>query len=242
MTELLQARNLVKSYHDGERELKVLQGVTLKVESGEAIAVVGMSGAGKSTFLHLLGALDRPDSGSVLFHGEEITDWSRAKMNDYRNKSIGFVFQFHHLLPEFSALENVMMPALVARQPKEEARTRARALLDQMGLAERERHRPAKLSGGEQQRVALARALMNDPQLLLADEPTGNLDLRTGERVIDAIWKATVKQNRSLIIVTHEPTIARRADRIFMLKLGKLEPLDHDDVAKQMIQLLAAQG
>lgn len=239
MTNTIEISSIHKSYHDGEKELKVLRGVDFKVAPGEAVAIVGMSGAGKSTLLHLVGGLDRPDSGEMKFNGEEMTKWSRARMNDFRNKQIGFVFQFHHLLPEFNALENVMMPALVARRSRSEAVRRAEALLGQMGLAERLTHRPSRLSGGEQQRVALARALMNEPVLLLADEPTGNLDIRTGQKVIDSLWKATVQQNRSLIIVTHEPTIAQRADRVYLLNRGRLDTLKRDDVAHQMVQLQA---
>ncbi|MBI3735741.1 ABC transporter ATP-binding protein [Candidatus Sumerlaeota bacterium] len=239
MTDLLTIRKLVKSYHDCARELKVLQGVDLDLKTGEALAIVGMSGAGKSTFLHLLGGLDKPDAGTIRFRGEDITGWPKPRMNEFRNKSIGFVFQFHHLLPEFSALENVMMPALVARESRHAAQQAARALLEEMGLGERLTHRPAKLSGGEQQRVALARALINAPQLLLADEPTGNLDPRTGERIIETIWNATVKKDRSLVIVTHEPSIAQRADKIFFLSNGRLSPLKHDDVHAQMKQMQA---
>jgi len=242
MTELLSVKDLSKNYHDGARELKVLRGVNFSVNSGEAVAIVGMSGAGKSTLLHLLGGLDKPDTGAVFFQGTEITRWSKSSMNDFRNKSIGFVFQFHHLLPEFSALENVMMPALVARESRSSASKRAQALLDEIGLGERVTHRPGKLSGGEQQRVALARALINGPQLLLADEPTGNLDPPTGEKVIETIWKATVKKERSLIIVTHEPSIAERADRIFQLKNGRLEIVNRQDVHQQMIQMNAGKS
>ncbi len=226
MSELLRVENLWKSYREAGRELRVLGGLALSLADGEAVAIVGMSGAGKSTFLHLVGGLDRPDKGAILFRGEDIARLSKAEMNRFRNRSVGFVFQFHHLLPEFSALENVMMPALAARERPAAARDRARRLLDEVGLAERETHRPAKLSGGEQQRVALARALVNNPALLLADEPTGNLDLQTGEKVIDLLWEETVRRGRSLMIVTHEPLIARRADRIYRLTGGRLEPLE----------------
>lgn len=237
MTDLLLTlSNVWKSYHDGTRELRVLHKLDLKVKRGEAVAVVGMSGAGKSTFLHLIAGLDRADKGSIKFGEDEITQWPRARMNQYRSESIGMVFQFHHLLPEFSALENVMMPALVARKPRAEAEARARALVAEVGLTERETHRPGKLSGGEQQRIALARSLMNDPMLLLADEPTGNLDPRTGEKIIEILWDATVRKNRSLIIVTHEPTIAQRADSIYLLKDGGLDPIRHEDVRDRMAQ------
>jgi len=236
MTEVLKLDNVAKSYHDGTRELRVLSKLNLTVKPGEAVAVVGMSGAGKSTFLHLIAGLDYPDKGAIQFQGDDITKWPRARMNQYRSASIGMVFQFHHLLPEFSALENVMMPALVARRPRAEAESRAKTLIAEVGLTERETHRPAKLSGGEQQRIALARSLMNDPQLLLADEPTGNLDPRTGEKIIQILWDATVRKNRSLIIVTHEPAIARRANSVYLLKDGALEPLRHEDVQDRMAQ------
>jgi lipoprotein-releasing system ATP-binding protein len=237
MSELLRVRDLSKSYHDATRELTVLKGLDLTVRAGEATAIVGMSGAGKSTMLHLLGGLDRDYNGTIEFSGRALSEFTRTELDAYRTHSIGFIFQFHHLLPEFTALENVMMPALVARRPRSEARERARALLAEVGLAEREDHPPSKLSGGEQQRVALARALMNEPKLLLADEPTGNLDLKTGKRVIELIWKATVEKGRSIVIVTHEPTIAERADRIFMLRNGKLDHVKHDDLARQMVQV-----
>jgi lipoprotein-releasing system ATP-binding protein len=236
MSDLLEVRDLAKSYHDGTRELKVLRGINLTVKAGETIAVIGMSGAGKSTLLHLIGGLDRPDTGSIVFQGNDLTQWSKPKLDDFRNKSIGFVFQFHHLLPEFSALENVMMPALVARRPREEAAMRAGELLKELGLEDRASHRPAKLSGGEQQRVALARAMMNQPALLLADEPTGNLDPKTGDRVIELVWKSTAGQGRSLIIVTHEPLIAEKADRIFQLAHGKLEPIKRENLAHHMMK------
>lgn len=234
MSELLSVRDLEMVYHDGRRALKVLRGVNLSVAEGEALAIIGMSGAGKSTLLHLIGGLDRPTSGDVVFRGEKITQWSPAKLDVYRSRSIGFVFQFHHLLPEFTALENVMMPALVARESKAEAKAKAQKLLDQVGLSERVTHRPSKLSGGEQQRVALARSLVNGPSLVLADEPTGNLDAATGNKVIDLLWQTTVKKNRSLVIVTHEPSIAEKADRVFILKNGSLSEIDKRELKSNM--------
>lgn len=234
MSKILEVRDLHRSYHDGRRELNVLCGAELSVAAGEVIAVIGMSGAGKSTLLHLLGGLDRPDKGSIAFDGEEITAWPRERMDQFRNRSIGFVFQFHHLLPEFTALENVMMPALVARESKSVARAKARELLKLVGLDERERHLPSKLSGGEAQRVALARALVNEPRLILADEPTGNLDPKTGEKIIDILWKTVGSGDRALIIVTHEPLIAERAHRILRLKKGRLVAVDRSDLARQM--------
>jgi len=234
MTDLLKVENVYKSYHDGERELKVLRGINLTVEAGQAVAVVGMSGSGKSTLLHLLGCLDRPDQGQISFEGKPLGAQGVGSLDTFRNQSIGYVFQFHHLLPEFSALENVLLPALIAGAPRREVERDALAMLARLGLAERARHRPAKLSGGEQQRVALARALINRPALLLADEPTGNLDIQTGETVIQLMWEMTVKQGRGLIIVTHEPTIALRADHILHLIEGKLEPLTREAMTERL--------
>jgi lipoprotein-releasing system ATP-binding protein len=231
---LLEARDLAKSYHDGERELKVLQGASLAVNRGQAVAVVGMSGSGKSTLMHLLGGLDVPDAGEVVFDGESLRGRPLSRLHEYRGRHVGFVFQFHHLLPEFTALENVMIPAMILGRPRPEIRKQAMATLERLGLADRAGHRPSKLSGGEQQRVALARALINQPSLLLADEPTGNLDLRTGEGVIELMWEMTARAGRGLVIVTHEPMIARKADRILLLRAGRLFPISHDDYAKEM--------
>lgn len=234
MTELLKVEDVSKSYHDGERELKVLRGANLTVGRGEAVAVVGMSGSGKSTLLHLLGGLDVPDKGRILFEGQPLNTHSPAKLDSFRNRSIGYVFQFHHLLPEFTALENVILPALIAGRARAEVEKEARETLSRLGLTDRVKHRPSKLSGGEQQRVALARALINRPALLLADEPTGNLDVHTGQSVIDLMWEMTVKQDRGLVIVTHEPTIAAKADRIMHLFEGKLHPMTQAELKEKM--------
>src|SRR5262245_47289709 len=172
---------LYKVFLHGERRLEVLRGIDLAISPGERVAVIGASGVGKSTLLHVLGTLDLPTSGSIRFDGRDLARLSQSALAEFRNREIGFVFQFHHLLPEFTALENVMMPPLINRIPREQALARSRAILERVGLAERVSHRPGELSGGEQQRVALARALIMDPKLLLADEPTGNLDSRTGE-------------------------------------------------------------
>ena len=225
MAELLRAENLHKSYHDGERELRVLMGADLTVHRGEAVAVIGMSGSGKSTLLHLLGGLDRPDKGALAFEGESLLAGPASRLDHFRNRQVGYVFQFHHLLPEFTALENVMMPALIAGEKRSATESRALELLTRLGLADRLKHRPSRLSGGEQQRVALARALVNEPSLLLADEPTGNLDLKTGEQVIALMWELTATAGRGMIIVTHEPLIAARADRILRLHEGRLKPV-----------------
>lgn len=235
MTEpLLVVQDIYKSYHDGERELAVLRGTGLSVAPGEAVAVVGMSGSGKSTLLHQLGGLDLPDKGSIRIAGQELVGLSASERAGLRNRTLGFVFQFHHLLPEFSALENVCIPAMLAGRSQREVEPEAKALLDELGLGERLTHRPSRLSGGEQQRVALARALINEPAVLLADEPTGNLDKETGETVIEMMWRLTVGRDKGLVIVTHEPAIALRAGRILHLKEGKLHPLDHHKLEEQL--------
>lgn len=220
----LKAQGVTKDYYDGERVLRVLRGLELEVFPGETISIVGASGAGKSTLLHLLGALDRPNSGTIALAGRDYSQMSDRELAELRNRSIGFVFQFHHLLAEFSALENVMVPGMIAASNGTRLREKAIGLLEGLGLAERLTHRPAKLSGGEQQRVSLARALINDPHLVLADEPTGNLDVESAENVIQLLWKHTRDSGRSLIIVTHEPDIAKRADRCLRLREGSLHP------------------
>lgn len=219
---VLSARDLHKIYHDGTRDLQVLKGARLDIFPGEVVSVVGLSGTGKSTLLHLLGALDRPTSGSISLHGRELTSLSSRELADLRCRAVGFIFQFHHLLAEFTALENVMAPGLILRRPAGELEQAARRLLESVGLGERLQHRPSKLSGGEQQRVALARALINDPEVVLADEPTGNLDPNTAETVIDLLWKNTRQQGKSLVIVTHDLGIAARADRQLRLEGGQL--------------------
>ncbi len=219
---LLQARGVAKKFLDGDRVLEVLRGADLALHRGEAVAVVGASGAGKSTLLHILGALDRPTAGEIEMEGVAYSRLSDSALAELRAKRVGFIYQFHHLLPEFSALENVLIPGLIAKAPFGAMMARAHELLDAVGLSDRLTHRPARLSGGEQQRVALARALMNNPDLVLADEPTGDLDQETAHTVIDLIWRQTVGAGRSFLIVTHDPTIARRADRILRLADGRL--------------------
>jgi lipoprotein-releasing system ATP-binding protein len=206
--------------------LDILRGVSLRLEEGEAVAVTGVSGAGKSTLLHLLGALDRPTSGEVLLGGRDVSRLGDDELARVRNQHVGFVFQFHHLLREFTALENVMMPALVAGQALADARARARALLGEVGLEHRESqsHKPRQLSGGEQQRVAVARALVNEPLILLADEPSGNLDTQTSERLHDLLFGLRAKRRLSLVVVTHNADLARRADRILRMQDGRLQP------------------
>ena len=222
MTPLLEARGLVKGYASPAGRVEVLTGLDLAVEAGEMVAVVGASGVGKSTLLHVLGTIDRPDAGSVRVAGEEAFSLPEARLRDFRNRTLGFVFQFHHLLPEFSALENVMMPLLIARRPAREAEARARELLEQMGLASRASHRPAALSGGEQQRVAVARALAREPRALLADEPSGNLDRATGDRLHDLLRRLNQERGLSVVVVTHNERLAGLADRVLRLEAGRL--------------------
>jgi lipoprotein-releasing system ATP-binding protein len=209
----VQVRDLHKSFLHGGRRLEVLRGINLEVRPGEMVAIVGASGAGKSTLLHVLGTLDEPTSGTILFDGRDVTRMSASRLSDFRNHEIGFVFQFHHLLPEFTALENVMMPALIQRIPRAQAESRARAILERVGLAARLTHRPGELSGGEQQRVALARALVLGPRLLLADEPTGNLDTVTSASMHALFCDLNRELGMTMIIVTHNPELALRLPR-----------------------------
>jgi lipoprotein-releasing system ATP-binding protein len=200
--------NLSKTYHHGGTDLPVLQDLNLTLERGDMAAVVGASGVGKSTFLQILGTLDLPTSGSISFNGEELTEMTPSRLAQFRNRQIGFVFQFHHLLPEFTALENVMMPALVQRIPLGAAQRRATDILTRVGLKSRLTHRPSELSGGEQQRVALARAMVLEPSLLLADEPTGNLDRATGESIHQLFLDLNRERGSTLLVVTHNPDLA----------------------------------
>ena len=219
---ILSARGLGKSYPTAVGTLSVLDGLEVDIRPGELVAVVGESGTGKSTLLHLLGALDRPTSGTVLYRGENVFEKGDEALAAFRNRAIGFVFQFHHLLPEFSALENAAMPALIAGGTFETATPRARQLLTQLGLGDRLDHRPSQLSGGEQQRVAVARALMNEPGLVLMDEPTGNLDVKTAERLHDEILRLSRDADQAFVVVTHNPTLAALADRVLRLEGGRL--------------------
>lgn len=214
----LEARGLSRTYRNAEVPVPVFEGLDLDVSKGEMLAIVGPSGIGKSTLLHLLGGLDRPDGGRIRIDGRELTSMSNDELAKFRNRSVGFVFQFHHLLPEFTALENVAMPGWIGRMPAGEALKRAAALLAELGLEARGRHFPNQLSGGEQQRVAIARALVTDPLLFLADEPTGNLDLETSERVFDLMRECHVKRGLTSVIVTHNPDLAARCDRMFEMK------------------------
>lgn len=222
---MLEAKNLHKIYYNGNRQLAVLKGVDLRIEKGKFVAVVGPSGAGKSTLLHILGGLDSPTQGEVVFEQEDIYRLTDAALSRIRNKRIGFVFQFYHLLSEFTVLENVLMPALInyeARLGRQELRKQALGLLSEVGLSERTTHFPAQLSGGEQQRVAIARALINKPAMLLCDEPTGNLDSKTGSETIALIRKVNIEAQTTVILVTHNPELAAFADRVYNLRDGIL--------------------
>jgi lipoprotein-releasing system ATP-binding protein len=222
MSELLEICGLSKSYKSGEQQLEVLSGLSLSIEEEEMIAITGVSGSGKSTLLHLIGGMDRPDRGSIKVLGREILELSPLELSSFRNKTIGFVFQSHHLLPEFTALENVMMPLLVRGDAPKGAAKIAYSLLEDVGLGKRGHHRPGELSGGEQQRIALARALAGKPCLLLADEPTGNLDPATGETIGQLIKTLHSKRRLTSIIVTHNERLARHCTRIYRLKNGQL--------------------
>ncbi len=221
---LLQARGLVKSYTTAAGEVSVLCGVDLEVAVGEMVAIVGASGVGKSTLLHVLGTLDRADAGELSVAGENVLALSEPRRCEFRNRTLGFVFQFHHLLPEFTALENVSMPLLLARRPLAAAEERARRLLEEVGLGARLQHKPGALSGGEQQRVALARALACSPRLLLADEPTGDLDRVTGAKLHEQVRGLSRSLALSVVVVTHNEELARRCDRVLRLEAGRLVP------------------
>lgn len=223
MNNLLEIRGLSKTYGSGSNQIEVLSGIDLDLQSGTTTALVGASGAGKSTLLHLLGALDRPTSGTVCFRGEDIFKKNDRQLAAFRNRSIGFVFQFHHLLPEFTALENVMMPALIARTPRQKARELAVSLLEDVGLSERMTHRPGELSGGEQQRVAIARALTLEPELLLADEPTGNLDMKTSDSIHAMLTELQIRKGLTLVIVTHNERLAAAMGTTIHLLDGRVE-------------------
>lgn len=228
---VLSVQQLTKTYVGGDGGvITVFDGVDLEVERGEMVAIVGASGAGKSTLLHLLGALDRPTAGQVLIGGRPLAGMDDDAISALRNRTIGFVFQFHHLLREFTALENVMMPLRIGGMDEGMARARALALLDRVGLAGRVHHRPSELSGGEQQRSAVARALAADPQILLADEPSGNLDHQNSDRLHDLFVELAREMEIAVVVVTHNRSFAARADRVLQLEDGKLAPLDVPEV------------
>lgn len=224
----LKTVDLHKSYISGKEELQVLKGIDLTVKIGEFITIVGPSGAGKTTLLNLLGTLDRPTNGTVFYKDQDVFKLNDRDLARFRNKEIGFIFQFHHLLPEFTAIENVMMPNLIAGMNKEQSFKLAKELLQIVGLEGREHHKPTELSGGEQQRVAVARALVNNPKVVLADEPTGNLDRKSGDAIHDMIFRLNQEMKQTFIIVTHNESLAQRSDRIIKLIDGKAEILKGD--------------
>ena len=224
---ILEARDIVKTFEseEGREPLTVLDRASLSVKKGSVATVVGASGSGKSTLLHILGGLDRPDAGSVHWNGDDIYRMDKESLAGFRNSKLGFVFQFHHLLPEFTALENVMMPALIGKSEQDKAANKARDLLNQFGILDRAEHRPSQLSGGEQQRVAMARALINDPELILADEPTGNLDEENTETLLNLLFELRKERDLSILLITHEKNIAERSDHIYQLTHGTLKAI-----------------
>lgn len=223
MAKILEMVGLHKSYGSGEGKVDVLKGIDLTIDAGATLALVGASGAGKSTLLHILGTLDRPTSGTVLFNGEDVFRQGDNALAQFRNRTIGFVFQFHHLLPEFSALENTMMPLLISGMKRREAEPAASKLLDAVGLSHRVTHKPGELSGGEQQRVAIARSLVLSPQLLLADEPTGNLDMKTSDGIHDLLMEINGRTGVTIIVVTHNERLASRLGTTVHLVDGKID-------------------
>ena len=221
MSEILRVNEVHKTYHIGKRSVEVLHGVSLSVQRGETLSIMGASGSGKSTLLHILGGLDKPDSGDVFFEETSLVKMKPSHCSIFRANRCGFIFQSYHLLSELDVLQNILLPSMAT--PRKNSQERAEYLLEQVGLIDRKDHRPLELSGGEQQRVALARALMNNPDLILADEPTGNLDSHTGEKILNNLFDLAHSESRTLILVTHNEEVARRCQRELILKDGKLE-------------------
>lgn len=222
MEELVQVKGVKKSFKIGEDYLEVLKGLNFNIMKGEMLGVVGASGAGKSTLLHVVGALDKPTEGDVIFKEEDLFKMTDMQLAEFRNRKVGFVFQFSNLLPEFTAMENVMLPALIGDREEEEAASEAKRILTDVGLKDRINHRPGKLSGGEQQRVAIARALMNNPDLILADEPTGNLDSKTSEDIYELFYRLNREKGQTFVIVTHNDTLVKKMMRVIKLVDGTI--------------------
>ncbi|MHB8909215.1 MAG: ABC transporter ATP-binding protein [Syntrophales bacterium] len=223
---MIQVQNLSKTFLKDGLAIEVLKGLNLRIDTGESLAVVGVSGSGKSTLIHILGTLDHPSSGTILYDSVDVFTWPEQKLAAFRNQKIGFIFQFHNLLPEFTSLENTMMPALIRRMPQGEAKRRAEAILAEVGLGDRITHKPGELSGGEQQRVAIARALILEPEILLADEPTGNLDTETGKKIEEILVALNKKKGITLIVVTHNQSLADRMSRQIGLRDGRIYTVD----------------
>jgi len=223
---MITLNNLSKSFIKDGNRIDVLKDLNLNIAQGQSLAILGVSGAGKSTLIHIIGTLDHPSAGTVFFNDVNVFSWNEKSLAEFRNKKIGFVFQFHNLLPEFSCLENTMMPAMIQGHPHREARERAEFILDEVGLGNRLTHKPGELSGGEQQRVAVARALINEPEIILADEPTGNLDSETGKKIEDLLLRFNGNQNITLVVVTHNKSLADRMSISIGLKDGKIESRD----------------
>jgi len=228
--EAMRAEKLAKTYSEGKMKTPVFDGLDLSVQAGETVAIVGASGAGKSTLLHLLGGLDTPTAGEVYVAGQKMSSLSNAARGQLRNRALGFVYQFHHLLPEFTALENVMMPVMLGGAEAKAAALRAKSLLEKVGLGHRIEHKPGELSGGERQRAAVARALVNQPACVLGDEPTGNLDEKTAATVFELMLELNRAQKTSLVLVTHDRRLARKLDRVLELHEGRLRELAASDV------------
>lgn len=220
---IIRAQQVSKTYQDGKLNVPVLHDLNLSIHEGESVCIIGASGSGKSTLLHLLGGLDKPSSGSIELMGQNITQINATQLGQLRNRHLGFVYQFHHLLAEFTALENVMMPLLIAKINKETAIEQAASMLDKVGLKERMMHRPTELSGGERQRAAIARALVNQPKCLLADEPTGNLDRKNARNVLDMMLALKNKLGTALVVVTHDDELAQRFERVLVMNDGQLQ-------------------
>ncbi len=227
MNNGIRIHNISKDFHIGQKTLAVLKAINLDIQPHEMLSIVGASGAGKSTLMHLLGALDRPSGGSIFYGEDDIFSLKEAELAKFRNTSIGFVFQFHHLLPEFTAAENVMMPLLIHGLPRKKALKQAETALHEVGLQARTQHKPGELSGGEQQRVAIARAIVNEPSVVLADEPTGNLDTKTGDAVSAVLHRLNKEKGMIIVLVTHNESLAQTADRVIHLSDGHIEKIEY---------------